>query len=357
MQYVQQGIAEVLTDAVTRLGPLGAGDYASVTTRERLLGRVDILPSVIGFKDQDVNQHLALIGSLDGDLATLDLSEASDRVSNQHVRLLFARFPHLFEATQACRSRKADVPGKGVIRLAKFASMGSALTFPIEALIFSVLVFIGIENASSHRLTPGRIKRLRSRVRIFGDDIIVPKEFAESVISTLDTFGYRVNTDKSFWNGKFRESCGKEYYSGTDVSIVRLRSMLPTSRKDDLEVISSVSFRNQCYNTGLWRTARFMDQLLGRMIPFPAVESTSPILGRHSFLGHDTERVCPHLHKPLVKGMMVVSTPPKSPLDGVDALMKYFLKRGDLPFADREHLDRSGRPLSVRIKLRVGSSY
>jgi len=344
MQYVQQGIAELLVDAIVS---------------DKLTGRNDSRPGIIGFDDQDVNQHLARQGSAFADLATLDLSEASDRVSNQHVRLLFSRFPHIRAAVDATRSRKAEVRGHGidkVIRLSKFASMGSALTFPIEALIFSVLVFVGIENVLNRRLTYRDVKRLRRRVRIFGDDIIVPKEFAESVVSVLHTFGYVVNTGKSFWFGKFRESCGKEYYDGCDVSVVRLRQLLPSQRKDDREIISAVSFRNQCYMRGLWNTAGFMDRLLEGIIPFPAVLPSSPILGRVSFLGYDTDRDCPRLFKPLVWGARVVSSPPVSPLDGVDALMKWFLKRGDLPFANKDHLDRSGRPLIVRIKLGLGSA-
>jgi len=109
MQYVQQGIMEVLVDAISRSDNMG---------------------SIVGFDDQGPNQSMARRGSIDGSLATLDLSEASDRVSNQHVRLLLSRHPHLARAVDACRSRKADVPGHGVQRLAKFASMGSALTFP-----------------------------------------------------------------------------------------------------------------------------------------------------------------------------------------------------------------------------------
>jgi len=341
MQYVQQALKEVICDAIQ-----SDKDFSGENR----------MNSVVGFDDQEVNQSLAHEGSLDSSLATLDLSDASDRVSNEHVRLLLKNHPHLNSAVDACRSRKAHVPGFGVKRLAKFASMGSALTFPMEAMIFTIVIFMGIQSQLNRRLTNKDLKSFVGRVRVYGDDIIVPVEFAESVVSMLHAFGYVVNTGKSFWTGKFRESCGKEYYAGHDVSVVRVRQKLPAQRTDAKEIISTVSLRNQLYERGLWKVAKSLDELLGRMIPFPAVNPESPILGRRSFLGYDTERVCSSLHRPLVKGMVVSSIIPESPLDGYDALMKWFLKRGDMPFADRTHLERSGRPLAVRIKQRLASA-
>jgi hypothetical protein len=335
MQYVQQGIKDDLVDAISR---------------------DDILGSVVGFDDQEVNQFLARQGSSDGSLATLDLSEASDRVSNQLVRLLLKPHPHLARGVDACRSRKADVPGYGVKRLAKFASMGSALTFPIEAMIFTVIIFIGIQSKLSRPLTRRDIKSLRGQVRVYGDDIIVPADYVRSVVEALETFGFKVNLGKSFWTGKFRESCGKEYYDGHDVSIVKVRQDLPAQRTDVLEIISTVSLRNQFYELGLWSTTSKLDQWLERVIPLPTVLPTSPVLGRHSKLGFVQEKMCPKLHRPLVKGFVVSSSiPARKCVDG-DALLKVFLKRGELPFVDRKHLERSGRPQSVDIKLRWASA-
>jgi hypothetical protein len=99
--------------------------YAQQSVREQLYDGVEdcYLSHFIGFESQEPNQLLAREGSRNRTLATLDLSEASDRVSNQLVRLMLRRHPPLHEAVEACRSRRADVPGEGIIRLAKFASM------------------------------------------------------------------------------------------------------------------------------------------------------------------------------------------------------------------------------------------
>jgi len=338
MQYSQQGVLEAIVPYVE------SGD----TTYHA---------GVVGFTDQVPNQVLARRGSLDGNLATLDLSEASDRVSNQHVRLLVRRMPHLAEALDATRSRKADVPGHGVLRLAKFASMGSALCFPLEAMVFATIIFCGIEQGLNRRLTKKDVKSFVGQVRVYGDDIIVPVDHVVGVIGKLETFGFRVNPDKSFWTGRFRESCGREFYDGHDVSVVRVRELLPTSHQDVPGLVSTVSLRNQLYQAGYCGVVEHLDGILDRLIPWPNVAPTSPVLGRHSFLGYDIQRMCPDLHRPLVKGYVVSSSIPKNSLGDTGALLKWFLKRGSQPFADVDHLERSGRPQSVDIKLRWAPSH
>jgi hypothetical protein len=347
MQYAQQGLLRSFLDAFSE---------------DSFLSRV------IGFDDQEPNRLMAQKGSLSGDLATLDLSEASDRVSNQHVRAMLADFPELHRAVDACRSRKADVPGFGVIRLAKFASMGSALCFPFEAMVFLTLICMGIERELSAPLSrDALIKRFREQVRVFGDDLIVPRDYVLSVVDELSAFGYKVNINKSYWTGRFRESCGREYYDGQDVSIVKVRAVLPTRRTDASGVIAAVALRNQFYWAGLWQSAAWMDVYLRKLIKyFPNVAPSSPLLGRESALGYQFQRLNPNYHSPLTKGYYVVAKSPRDPLEGTGALLKCLLRYPWVGFGikpnrtswtavdgnvDAEHLERSGRPEHVDIKL------
>jgi hypothetical protein len=341
MQYMQQGILEIIEDEVERFD------------RPRHL---------ISWKSQVPNQELARIGSVTGDLATLDLSEASDRVSNQLVRLMLSDHPHFASAVDATRSRKVDVPGYGVQRLAKFASMGSALCFPVESLVFMTVIFVGIEKVLNRPLTKSDVYSHFGKVRTYGDDIIVPVGYVDSVVESLQTFGFKVNSGKSFWTGKFRESCGKFYYDGEDISVTRMRRDMPTQRKDARETVSLVSMRNLFYKSGMWKVTSHLDEELDRLTKsfgwrFPKVLDTSPLLGRHTYLTPEGERYDEFLQRPLVKGIVMESSIPVNDIDGSQALLKFFLKRSDLPFADRNHLERSGRPDSVRIKVRWGSIH
>jgi hypothetical protein len=311
---------------------------------------------MIGFFDQEVNNLMAEVASRTGEYATIDMSDASDLVSNQLVREMVTAWPSLAEGLDATRSRKADVPGCGVIRLAKFASMGSALCFPVEAMVFLTCVFLGIERSSGVHLTASRIRKLAGDVRVFGDDIIVPSDHAVSVIAELEHFGARVNRRKTFLNGKFRESCGKEYFDGHDVSTTRVRRLLPTSLKDAQGIISTVATRNLLYKQGMWKATAFLDEYLGDLLRyFPLVGVDSPLLGRESFLSWErSHRLHPRYHYPVVKGWRQVSRLPVNRLDDVFALQKFFLKQSDQPSEDKRHLERSGRPLAVDIKLGYG---
>jgi len=360
MQYTQQALLQSILEAFYR---------------DELLSRL------IGFDDQVPNQHLACQGSVDRRTATLDLSEASDRVSNQLVVRMLRRWPLLQEAIQATRSRRAEVPGYGVLRLAKFASMGSALCFPIEAFVFTTLIFLGIQKSLNRPLTKKDVKSFLGLVRVYGDDLIVPVDHVHTIVDTLEHFGARVGADKSFWTGGFRESCGKEYFNGHDVSITRVRQVLPSTMADVTEVISTVSLRNQLYMSGYMRTAEWLDNLLmGMLKHYPVVEPTSSVLGRVSYSGPDenqTARMHSSLHSPIVRGYRVEAKAPSDMLDGIGALHKCLLQlerrsslRGQVPWNDSgmdssgsptpweppmghasNHLERSGRPKRVSMKL------
>jgi hypothetical protein len=334
------------------------------------------LSRVIGFDDQTPNRELARWGSLRGDLATLDLSEASDRVSNKHVVAMLQNYPQLHGAVQAARSTKAYVPGHGVIPLAKFASMGSALCFPFEAMVFLTVIFLGIQRELGIPLSKRTlIKRFSRQVRVFGDDIVVPRDFVLSVCDELELYGFVVNTGKSFWTGRYRESCGREYFDGQDVSIVKVRRVLPTTRLDANGVIAAVSLRNQFYWSGLWKSAAWMDNLIRKLIHhFPNVAPSSPLLGRETALGYQFQSLDPNTHSPIAKGWYVRAKPPRDPLEGSGALLKCLLRfpRSTLPYrqddingyspfgvanVDSEHLEHSGRPKRVSIVLGKRSPF
>lgn len=355
MQFMQQAISKALVQELE-------------TLRIRGQNRNNVCYEFVGFTHQDPNRIMAREGSLNGELATLDLSEASDRVANQHVIALLSRYPHLGEAVQAVRSTKADVRGHGVIPLAKYASMGSALTFPLEAMVFLTIVFMALERSAKRQFTRKDIKSYRGKVRVYGDDIIVPSDGVHSVITELESFGLKVNSNKSFWNGKFRESCGGDYYNGAWVTPIYVRRRFPRSRDDVSEIESLVAVRNQLYQAGLWTTAGYLDRLIERdyLPDFPAVSDGSILLGRYSFLGYTGNRMCPQLHRPLVKGSVAQRKPPRSEIDGVWALLKCLSKppRGDhwtellFPLdVDKKHLQRAGRPRSASIMTSWKTPY
>jgi len=344
MQYTQQAVLEVLVDYLES-HPLTKGH--------------------VNFTDQTINQRLALAGSEDGSYATLDLSEASDRVSLVLVNEMLAvpGLAALKSAILACRSTRADVPqrnGVKTITLNKFASMGSALCFPIESMVFYTICLTAMLDELNLPVTYETLLDMRELVWVYGDDIIVAADKVLVVLDWLSSFKMKVNTNKSFWTGRFRESCGMDAYAGEPVTPVYLRRMPPKDKRSSAEVVSFVAFANQLYKNGYWYTARAVrveiEAILG---PLPHVLDTSPVLGWASYCNsrYTFQRLNKDLHRPEVKGYVVRTKTEKDPLDGYPALLKRFLKRGIEPTVDVNHLQESVLSARADIKSRWSTPY
>lgn len=302
-------------------------------------------PASLDLFDQGTNRAWAEYGSGTGEVSTLDLSEASDRLSMDLPALMFRGFPLIREALTACRSRQAQLPSGDIISLRKFASMGSALTFPVQSMVFFTIAVMGLMEARQLKSVPHDT----SCVSVFGDDIVVPTDSTPFVRDLLQAFGLKVNTRKSFSTGKFRESCGADFYDGLDVSIVRLRRDLPSSRRDCQGIAAAVSFRNFCYVRGLWNTARELDSLLENLIMWRPGRVGSATLSRSTYLHVPPERVSPTLHRDEVRRPVLKPVLREYKVDGLRGLLGWFLKGNQdfvSPYAATE------RPVAFTINNR-----
>lgn len=152
-------------------------------------------------RSQERNQNLAREGSLTGQLATIDLSSASDSIS---LALVYQMFPSdWFELLYRLRAPSGILPGGKLIKYEKFASMGNGTTFAVETIIFLAIC----RAISSDR-----------RVSVYGDDIIIPTTAAQKLEEVLNELGFKLNNEKSFASGPFRESCGCDWYNGNSVT-------------------------------------------------------------------------------------------------------------------------------------------
>lgn len=73
----------------------------------------------IRFTDQLVNRRLACAGSITGGLATIDLSDASDLVSLELVKKIFASCPSFLQFILDARSTRAQMPDNTLVELKK----------------------------------------------------------------------------------------------------------------------------------------------------------------------------------------------------------------------------------------------
>lgn len=171
----------------------------------------------IDLANQAPNRSLAWKGSVMGPVTgapcTIDLSAASDRIPYGLVALVLPKQ----WAAQLTRYRAKHVrlPDGTFHTLEKFSSMGNALTFSLQTLIYGAVV--------------RAILRARGLTgmqwRVYGDDIIVPFDIYEDVLSSLTMLGFRINENKSFSTGNFRESCGADFIHGTDVRPLYIKKL------------------------------------------------------------------------------------------------------------------------------------
>lgn len=157
---------------------------------------------------QDIHRRVARESSVSLEFATLDLSNASDTVCKNLVRVLVP--PTWASALEALRSPTTEVGGKRVY-LEKFSSMGNGFTFELETIIFAALCSVVLERNGAKGV-------LGTDLFVFGDDLIIPDGLVREVTAVLNFCGFTVNENKSFSGSvKFRESCGGDYFNGSAV--------------------------------------------------------------------------------------------------------------------------------------------
>lgn len=253
-QWIQQGLGRKLAHFL---------EYDSSYTRKR-----------VNFTDQEINRRLAKTSSASQRFATLDLKDASDRVSLELVGRLFESCPSLARALEACRTTATLLPDGRTLPLNKFAPMGSALCFPVEAFVFWVVIVAAVIHGKNLPL-----QKVRRHVYVYGDDIVVPVEWAALSIQALEAVGLKVNIDKSCITGFFRESCGLDAFQGVEVTPLRLHTLWSNQPSDGSALSSYTAVANKLAARGYKFASDFvwkeLDRVYGK-IPYGTERASYP---------------------------------------------------------------------------------
>lgn len=311
-----------------------ANQWCQQSIRDFLANRVrhTILSETIDFDDQTPNQVLALEGSRTGEWATIDLSSASDRIACILVEHIFRRNIPLLKALQACRTQyiSNDIDRKfpALSKLRKFSTMGSAVTFPVQTILFSVVAAGCVLYQDGLGLTKDEAVRATGKVRVFGDDIIVPTTSWTLVQEVLEALGLRVNHNKTFGTGKFRESCGCDAYDGVNITPVGIISSPDVTRPGS--IASAVDSHNNLVMRGWWSTAAYVKSIVDGLgkLSLPIIPIGSGAFGWYSADGLDishlerrfnieTQKLEVWAHVPVMHGT-------RSPTEGDPMLLQYF---------------------------------
>lgn len=245
----------------------------------------------INLNDQSINQRRAWEGSVTGKRATVDLRSASNSVTRVLVWRMYGDHPHevgtfdptWYEVMDTLRAQYALVDGESDLHEYElFSAMGNGFTFELESLTFWAIAVVVCEYLD-----------VPPDVTVYGDDLVVPVETVELLTEVLAYCGFRLNTDKTFSDDRpsFRESCGKHYLRGTDVS--------PFYVDTELDTVSSiVVLANNITRwsaRGLWRDGRLLPVWTWVISHLPdwALECTIPLGESDDGLIMDFDQACP----------------------------------------------------------------
>jgi hypothetical protein len=297
-------------------------DYFSSRTRRSWLR------GFVAFRDQTLNQRLCTKASETGSLATVDLSAASDRVTCHVAGQFFRGNPGLLRALRASRTRRVRQQltrkASELVELRKFSTMGNANTFPVESLVFLGIALAAVATVRGfERLSSRKLESLLGEVAVFGDDIVIPSDSRELFVRALEVLYFKVNDAKSFWTGKFRESCGVDSYNGVNVTPVYWRRPYDGGPES---LASVVECRNNFYQKFLLNTAAYLASTLPKDIPMVAM--SSGVFGMKTRFRPDNSglprRYCQHLQRVEVKAQTMISSQSRTPTNDDTALLQYF---------------------------------
>lgn len=310
----------------------------------------------IAFNDQSRSHEMVVRGSLDRSLCTVDLSSASDRLTCWTVERAFRMNPSLLSALHSARTRwmednveKQSPPNFFIMK--KFASQGTAVTFPVQTLVFFMCVLACLPG----RNVDEKMRLYRGQVRTYGDDIVIPRVGYASLVRLLDLLQLKVNVDKSFVHSHFRESCGLDCFKGYDVTPVKPTRM---SGRTPEGWMSLLELSNNLYKRGYWTASKVIEMELYDTMPkrvnrsmLHVVGHSSGSAGLASYMGGKLSssartRWNPNLHREEVSTISVRSEMKGSEPSGISMLRRYLFE-GSSPNAPRD--------MRLRTNLRVSN--
>lgn len=209
LDFNEEAILQFVPKDATSLRTITIGNTVNVgfqlALSEHLRNR---LRKVFGvnLKTQEHNQLLAHYGSIDGSFATIDLQSASDTLSLGLLNLFPTKWA---EAIFRIREHRWTHPRFGSQYFHKISAMGNGLTFTLQSIIYASVVYAAFRMNNF----PWNADVLA----VHGDDIVVPDFVFYDVCYILKSIGMTINTEKTFYKGQIRESCGKDFLAGSRI--------------------------------------------------------------------------------------------------------------------------------------------
>lgn len=253
LQFAQQGLLQVIEDLL-RSSPI-TRNHIALSKQER------------SFRMSSSLKY-----------ATIDLKDASDNISCSLAKVLLPRA--IFDLVTRYRSTHILIDGESV-RSKAFLTMGNALCFPFETLLFWALTAASI-------LTQGGVvppfqgdldNIAKLPIRVYGDDIIVPNSALDWVVGGLSDVGLVINRDKTCRDTLVRESCGSWFYARKDCRIQRFKFCQTLDLSSWISFVPAIP---QLRDYGLLQTAGVLETICDEIYPVPSVVKRQGYTERNS---------------------------------------------------------------------------
>jgi len=249
--FVQRGLGEILT---SRLRHFFGISLDTQPTWNREAARIG--------SEGDWNSLDLGLGS--NSLCTIDLSSASDSFSVNAARWLLPR--DLFDLLMKLRCPTGILPDGRPVSYHMVSTMGNGFTFPLQTLVFASIVVTAIKSLGHSPDRPNIHPPAFNSGSwgVFGDDIICHQSVVQRVLAMLKLFGFTPNSDKTFVEGPFRESCGRDYFYGHDIRGVFVKSPLASRAELHATINNLIAWS---YRTGILlpSVGRYLTGLLSSM--------------------------------------------------------------------------------------------
>jgi hypothetical protein len=192
--FVQGGRFATVPKNNEKVRPINIEPFANILTQKQVGDWIRHQIEVLYGLDLDrlADVHRIRIKHVDC-ISTIDLKDASDSISMDLCRFLLPGRLYNALVERRCSMTLGHDRNYHVTR--KISSMGNGFTFELMSLILVTICRVLDPDAS-----------------VFGDDIIIATPKAARLMELLVAVGLKVNNEKSFTDGPFRESCGGNYH-------------------------------------------------------------------------------------------------------------------------------------------------
>lgn len=317
----------------------------------------DLLKKVgLDLTDQSINVRLAHIGSRDWNSSnpwcTVDFSSASNLIAKRLIAFLFPRaWSRLLWTIRSSSYTTPPEMGGSSHTYQMYAGMGNGTTFPVESLIFAAMAY-----AVGDYTEPSLVNRHDRHFNVYGDDVVIRRASYRSFIALAEYFGFRVNENKSFSEGPFRESCGADFWDGINIRPTYVRG---DQKLNEIELVGVHNTLMDSKFFVLQTAAKRIRALWRKTFPWPLPSDPIGGLGFRTcgayaweFVGGDKPSYSTLWHRP--RHYLLQVTPVKDVLSGLSshAALNVALLGGTQDCYESSTSDFS-LPFRRAIKIRV----